>query len=72
MKHSVQIITEPGLIDHAECSCGWKSAPYFDGREYAMADYRKHVQSSAVGKPVNSNEDLAGPRYVEDPDGDPR
>lgn len=32
------------LIDGWKCSCGWVSAPYFDGDAYAEAEHRKHAQ----------------------------
>ena len=38
------------MLDQIICSCGWKSKTYFDGREYAMMEWRQHVKTSqAVG-----------------------
>jgi hypothetical protein len=36
-----------GMIDQAVCSCGWVSGAYFDGREYAKADWEAHLQEQA-------------------------
>jgi len=44
--HTCEFIEEAGLIDLCKCSCGWLSSPYYDGREYAYRDWRKHVESS--------------------------
>lgn len=33
------------MLDGWSCSCGWKSHPYFDGMEYAEAEWKKHVKS---------------------------
>lgn len=38
------------LLDQIVCSCGWKSATYFDGREYAHAEWRKHVAQDHVNQ----------------------
>jgi len=32
-----------GMCDKIECSCGWKSQNYFDGFEYAVDEYEKHL-----------------------------
>lgn len=32
-----------GMVDEAVCSCGWRSGPFFDGREYAEALWKKHL-----------------------------
>lgn len=36
-----------GLIDRGMCSCGWQSAPYYDGREYAESEWAAHIKSAA-------------------------
>lgn len=33
------------MDDTFECACGWKSETFWDGREYAYADWRKHLES---------------------------
>jgi hypothetical protein len=33
------------MLDQIICSCGWESATYFDGREYAIAEWRKHLKT---------------------------
>jgi hypothetical protein len=44
------------MLDQIICSCGWESATFFDGREYAHAQWKRHVaalpQSSAVARPT--------------------
>ena len=32
------------VVDYIQCSCGWKSATYYDGREFALEDHKKHVE----------------------------
>jgi hypothetical protein len=43
------------MLDQIICSCGWESATFFDGREYAHAQWKRHVaalpQSSGVARP---------------------
>lgn len=34
------------MLDQWVCSCGWESEPYFDGAEYAEADWKKHASLS--------------------------
>lgn len=34
-----------GMIDEVVCSCGWKSGPFFDGMEYAVGVFCKHIAS---------------------------
>lgn len=33
------------MLDQIICACGWKSATYFDGREYAYAEWQRHKKS---------------------------
>ena len=33
------------LDDTFVCACGWKSETYWDGSDFAYADWRKHLQS---------------------------
>ena len=40
--HTVKIIGVT-MNDQVVCACGWKSEVFFDGAEYAMFDWRKHV-----------------------------
>jgi hypothetical protein len=35
-----------GMLDQIICSCGWESRTYFDGREYAYDEWKKHVKKS--------------------------
>lgn len=42
-KHKGRYVEKPGLIDTWECSCGWKSSPYYDGAEYAEQEFEKHL-----------------------------
>jgi hypothetical protein len=34
-----------GIVDTHECqeSCGWKSQPYMDGREWAYQEWLEHI-----------------------------
>ena len=32
------------MSDAWECSCGWESPAYWDGAEYAEADWKRHAQ----------------------------
>jgi Domain of unknown function (DUF3846) len=34
------------LLDQIICSCGWKSATFFDGQEYAYAQWKRHIKES--------------------------
>lgn len=43
--HTPRYVSTPsGMIDSYECSCGWKSGPYYDGAEYAWTDWKRHVE----------------------------
>ncbi len=42
-EHKAKFVEEAGLIDLCECSCGWTSRPYYDGRDFAYADWKRHV-----------------------------
>lgn len=33
------------MVDGWKCSCGWKSADYFDGAHYAEAQWKKHAMT---------------------------
>jgi hypothetical protein len=46
IKHEPKLIEEAGLIDLCKCSCGWESKPYYDGREYAYAEWQKHANGA--------------------------
>jgi hypothetical protein len=41
------------MLDQIICSCGWKSRTYFDGREYAHSEWKKHVAKSHKEDSVN-------------------
>lgn len=47
MKHESKYVGS-GMVDELECSCGWKSGPYFDGLEYANREFEKHVKDSEM------------------------
>lgn len=32
------------MLDQLICSCGWESATYYDGREYAISEWRRHLK----------------------------
>lgn len=34
------------MVDQYECSCGWKSASYWDGAEWAYDEWLEHVEKS--------------------------
>lgn len=48
--HRIQSIGH-GVLDEYVCSCGWKSHGYYDGAEYAIADWRVHVENVTGTKP---------------------
>lgn len=50
VKHEPELVEEPGMIDLVKCSCGWESPPYYDGREYALADHREHVKNAEAAE----------------------
>lgn len=31
------------MLDQIICSCGWESRTFYDGREFAYAQWRRHV-----------------------------
>lgn len=33
-----------GMLDQIRCVCGWESNTYFDGDDYAYAEWKKHVK----------------------------
>lgn len=37
-----------GMLDQIICSCGWESATFFDGAEYAHSEWKRHVASLAL------------------------
>jgi hypothetical protein len=39
------------MIDQYQCACGWRSKPYYDGAEYAHADWVSHIK--AKGAAIN-------------------
>lgn len=39
------------LLDQYGCSCGWRSRTYYDGAEYAIQDWRRHVQEETGAAP---------------------
>ena len=56
VRHEHRFVELPGdMLDQIECACGWKSKTYFDGREYAHAEWCRHVQAS---QPVDTAEQL--------------
>jgi hypothetical protein len=38
-----------GMLDQIICSCGWESATFFDGREYAYSQWRRHTEGLPSG-----------------------
>lgn len=42
------------MVDWVECSCGWRSDDYFDGREFALLEHSKHVEQKSAMKSINS------------------
>ena len=44
-EHWAKVVYQPDLLDTVECSCGWKSRVYYDGREFAYAEWQKHAKS---------------------------
>jgi len=42
IEHEIQPRSE-GLIDYANCSCGWQSNPYYDGRDLAKQEWVLHA-----------------------------
>jgi len=32
------------MLDQIICDCGWKSATFYDGREYAYAQWKRHIK----------------------------
>jgi hypothetical protein len=47
----------PGsLLDQAKCSCGWESQTYFDGQEYAHADWVRHAKAAHHTNPLSPQE----------------
>ena len=46
VEHAVSWLDVGGMLDQCQCSCGWTSDTYFDGREYAFAEYQRHVRQS--------------------------
>jgi hypothetical protein len=32
------------MLDQIICDCGWESATFFDGREYAYSQWKRHVK----------------------------
>lgn len=43
VEHIAKYVCEPPMLDTFECSCGWKSRVYYDGAEYAQAEWNRHV-----------------------------
>ena len=41
-EHNVKFIGVH-MLDQYECSCGWKSNPYFDGDHWAYKEWLDHV-----------------------------
>ena len=44
MKHEPKMLYEPDMLDACECSCGWRSSWFYDGREHAYYKWKKHVE----------------------------
>lgn len=47
------------MLDQIQCSCGWESKTYFDGREYAYAEWRRHVTAAEPATTVHLGRDGA-------------
>ena len=45
------------MLDQIICPCGWKSRTYFDGREYAHSEWKKHVKQDAAHAAVSSQKE---------------
>jgi len=41
-QHKGQYCSAGYMSDRWACSCGWESDPFFDGAEYARAEFDKH------------------------------
>lgn len=44
IKHKAKYVESAGLLDEFECSCGWKSKVYYDGADFAYAEWKQHAQ----------------------------
>jgi hypothetical protein len=48
-KHEFEFVPlAGGMLDQIKCSCGWLSATYFDGAEYAIGAWNKHVTAESM------------------------
>lgn len=45
--HTAHPKANTGMVDILVCSCGWESAPYFDGQEYAEREWLEHISQPA-------------------------
>ncbi len=43
-EHNATYVCEAGMIDLYKCSCGWESHPYFDGADYALRAWKRHIE----------------------------
>ena len=54
-EHWAKVVYQPDLLDTVECSCGWKSRVYYDGREFAYVVendvWYSAMQSITASKP---------------------
>jgi hypothetical protein len=49
IKHvPTKYVESAGLIDMYKCSCGWQSNPYYDGAEYAYAEWQRHKENADI------------------------
>lgn len=55
-EHLPTYTCEPPMLDTFECSCGWKSRVYYDGAEYAQAEWKRHVVAATSTEPVKAGD----------------
>jgi hypothetical protein len=40
------------ILDQYQCACGWKTKTYYDGEEYAKAEWKKHLEKCPMTQPT--------------------
>jgi len=48
LKHTARIVEVADMIDECRCTCGWVSTRYFDGAEYAHAEWERHMHTAPI------------------------
>jgi hypothetical protein len=56
MNHEPTVKEVAHMTDQCFCSCGWKSARYFDGAEYAMDEWERHAEQNQSRLSVRTGE----------------